>query len=246
MSLKAGAIKQAAGRFRRLDQIRGAAVLLMFVHHFCFDLQYLYDVDLGLGRAFFYPLHLLIVCIFIACSAFTAGLSKRQSKRGLWRQIAAAVLLCFLTSLLSLLSGQELYIFWNMLMLIALARLIIYLSQDLKRPLLASWLLSLGAILIASLMTKLYQNSALSQNYPLPAQADYLALWPWLLYFMAIYSWVYFHPPKKLARAENQSKLRFSPLAFLGRHALIFYFVHQGFFILCLEGFTRAKNYFSS
>ncbi len=212
-----------------LDRWRGFSCLLMLFHHLLYDLVFLFALELGLGESFFYTLHLITVMSFLAVSGATAALSERQSKRGLMRQILAALGLALLTSLVSLISGENLFIFWNLLMLLALARFHLYICRQLPERFYLPGI-ALGGMLWTAL-------AILSRPllWHLPPQIDYLSTWPWLLYFLGFYMLFYLLWRRTSWRQRMQQGRAKDPLAFLGRHALAFYFLHQPLLILILQ-----------
>ncbi|MDO5737974.1 MAG: heparan-alpha-glucosaminide N-acetyltransferase domain-containing protein [Eubacteriales bacterium] len=217
-----------AGRINWLDRVRGLACLLMLLHHGLYDTEFIFQKRLGLGPKFYYYLHILIVALFISSSALSASQARRQSPRGVKRQVLAATLLLLTTSAISVISDLNLYIFWNLLMVLALARLLLYLLKDLRDSQYELVVMITGILI--SLVSKYIADGSIEK---LPAQADYLSNWPWLFYFIVIYLLFRRFPLQALNIRQEAAR---DPLACLGRHALLFYFLHQPILLLLLKG----------
>ncbi len=298
--------KGGAFRLKGLDALRGLAVLLMLVHHTFYDLIYLFGIQTFFQTEWFYPLHIVIVGLFMVAAGLAAGIQDCPSKRGVVRQALAALLLTGVTVVAYLaIEGFPGYILWNVLHVLAVARILTYLLhgriqkkvlvEDAKlaargelyeiedeaygEPLsleeiesmdcgaavryceeteeakvlsakartqrhilqrehkLFLYLLAFGAFLVETLVrSRLFHRNG---GQPLPS-LDFLSVFPWLFLYLI----VYFHVKENdyvdsWAAWEQRHDLKIlNPLAFLGRHALVIYFVHQPVIWLVLKAVT--------
>lgn len=300
--------KGGAFRLKGLDAIRGLAVLLMLVHHFFYDLIYLFDVPTFFNKEWFFPLHIVIVILFMVAAGLAAGLQDCPSKRGVIRQALAALLLTGVTVVAYLaIEGFPGYILWNVLHILAVARILTYLlhgriqkkvlvedarlsaqgelyeveDEDYGTPLtleeietmdcaevvryidaddtdtpkvlsakartqrhmlfrehkLYLYLAAFGVFLLETLIRSrlFYMN-----NMQMLPTLDFLSAFPWLFLYLIVYFHVKENDYKDdwIAWEQSHNLNILNPLAFLGRHALVIYFIHQPIIWLILKAVT--------
>ena len=233
-------------RVFELDALRGLALFMMFLHHFIFDLRYIFGLDVFAWQESWWFIHLLrplFLNVFLMVSGISSSFSRSNTRRGL-RLLGVSVGITIISIALSRLSGSDFYVFFNVLHLLALGTLL-YAGLDspklqLKEPVLQAILLfaSIGIIYLGGLVTDL--NQMVSGSYltlPLgilpdtrPGMADYLPLLPWLGFFLAgtlIGRIVYPARETAFPQAPRTLLQATRPLEFLGRNSLVFYALHQ-------------------
>lgn len=219
-------------RVHWVDGIRGIAILLMIIFHFCYDLRYFGWVDWDVPNGpNWWPFRYLILSLFI----FTIGISltlahhpqvqwKKFNKR--LGQLAISALA---VTIMSFFLFPTAWIYFGILHFIATSSLIA--ACFIKTPKI-SLLLGLGILLF-------YNIGILSNEFPfswfdsfLPAHTeDYVPLFPWLgLALLGV----------AFGRLVNLQSLapyfQFLPkwLIWMGKHGLIIYLLHQPLFFALL------------
>ena len=237
-------------RVFELDTLRGLALFMMFLHHFIFDLRFIFGLDVFAWQESWWFLNLLrplFLNVFLVVSGISSSFSRNNTKRGL-RLLAVAAAFTVVSSILSVSLKEDLYVFFNVLHLLALGTLLYAALMSprlsLKPPAVQAILVLLIAIClyIGGLMPDL--NQLVTGNWltmPLgilppvrPGMADYLPVFPWLGFFLAgaltgqlLYSsgqTVFPNAPAPLLAVSR-------PFAFLGRNSLPFYAIHQPVFL---------------
>ncbi|MDD2458652.1 MAG: heparan-alpha-glucosaminide N-acetyltransferase domain-containing protein [Eubacteriales bacterium] len=233
-------------RVFELDALRGLALFMMFLHHFIFDLRYLFGLDVFAWQESWWFIQLLrplFLNVFLVVSGISSSFSRSNTRRGL-RLLGVSVGITIVSIVLSRLSGSDFYVFFNVLHLLALGTLLyaglVSPRLHLKEPVIQAILLfaSIVMVYLGGLMPDL--NQMFAGNYltlPLgilpdarPGMADYLPLLPWLGFFLVgsllgriVYparTTAFPHAPETLLKATR-------PLEFLGRNSLVFYALHQ-------------------
>jgi uncharacterized membrane protein len=229
----AGVVTSGAGRFERLDALRGLAMAWMALFHFAFDLNHFGWLA---GRHNFYsdPLWTVqracIVSLFLFCAGLSMALALHAGqpwpkfwKR--WAQIAACALL---VSLGSAWMFPKSWISFGVLHGMAVMLILARLAAPLKRGL---W--PLGALCVAAplFIQHPFFDTLATQWVGLvtrkPVTEDFVPVLPWLgvmLFGLASGQWLLQARPEGLGGALP-SALR--PLALLGRWPLSFYMLHQ-------------------
>ena len=218
-------------RIAAIDGLRGAALCLMIVYHFSFDLNWFgymradFDHD-----AFWLGFRGVIVSAFMLLVGLSLLLARRAgvTPRHFWRRIALIAFCAIVVSVASYLTFPQTFITFGILHCIALASVlawpatrfplaalaggivIVAIGNAVKHPLFdAPWLQWLG------MMTHK------------PPTEDYVPLLPWLGVVMigiALGHWLslqHFRPLRPLSRATPHW------LIWMGRHSLLIYMLHQ-------------------
>jgi len=211
-------------RIRWIDGLRGIAIVLMVIFHFCFDLRYFgyvsWDVPNG---SYWRPFRYLILTLFI----FTMGMSLSlvHGKGIRWRKfairLAQLVLSAALITLMSLYMFPDTWIYFGILHYLALASVVGLIFVPMP-------LVAFGAGLIIFL---LYGAGVIDQEWPFVYSEaltvdteDFVPLFPWLAVTLL-----------GVAVGAVASHIRLDRyllwlpdwVGFAGRHGLIIYLVHQ-------------------
>lgn len=233
-----------------LDETRGAAVISMVIFHLYFDLVYFYGVKLGtLIDTIFDWWQPFIAGTFIFVSGVAANYSGNNFKRG---ALCFFIGMCFTFATAIITPNAPIY--FGVLHLLGISMMIYgFIGKFTSR---IPWVI--GLILFALLyfltlnipdgymgftwlftidMPDFLYSAELffPLGFPSPsfASLDYVPLLPNLMLFMSGASLgVYF---KSGGASKGIYMVRFSGLAFLGRHALLIYILHQPVLIVILE-----------
>ena len=230
----------APNRLLAIDALRGVGLLLMIVYHFCFDLSWLRVVAIDFNHdPFWLTARDFIVTWFLLLVGVSLVLAQRaqQSTHAFWRRIALIAFCAVLVSAASYVTFPQTFITFGILHCIAAASV---LARPLVRwPLVA---LVLGAAIIAAgatldfpIFDARWLNWVGLMTHKPPTE-DYVPLFPWLgvvLVGIAAGAWT-----AGRDRPTLTSVGRIAPewLAWLGRHSLLVYMVHQP----VLVGILRA------
>jgi len=208
-----------------VDAVRGLAIVLMVIFHFCFDLRYFGCVDWNIPNGpNWRPFRYVILTLFISTVGVSLFLAhgkvirwKHFAKRFVWLLAAA---LCI--SIMSLYVFPNSWIYFGILHFIALASVIGLIF--LRVPIIACLI---GVSILVG-----YWVGVLPSYWPfhyistfLPANTeDYVPLFPWLGVALLAIGVAGLVP---IAKVDVPPVKPATWLAFLGRHGLIIYVVHQ-------------------
>lgn len=243
---------QTAKRIWELDFIRGVCVLLMIFDHFMFDLGFIFGdiwhsggIDGSLHALSMFAsnyywtsiLRTVVRTMVLASFIGLCGLSCSFSRSNLWRGLrllAVALLLSLVTWSMDKIMGQhEIYtIRFGILHMLAFSILI----YSLIRPLGRGTAMALGIMLVGLGIYFHYYPPAATGLIPGSLginsigffSADYFPLLPWCGYFLigaAIGSNLY--PERKSYFPQHGQEKMLKPFLFMGKHALLFYILHQ-------------------
>lgn len=232
--------KQA--RYALLDTLRGLAVLSMVIYHGSWNLVSLFGVSQPFMQGIVRTLwRQSICCTFILLAGFCFSLSRRHLKNSLILYAMSAVV-----TLVTCLFFPDNSIWFGILFLLgSCALLLAVLQKPLSHcspilGLLISFVvfvllyqvpdgsISFFGVPIAAVPQVLYHSVVLTPlGFPTADfySADYYPLIPWFFlylcgYFLSIYC-------KQCKKLPAFSSFRIRPLAFLGRHSLLIYMLHQ-------------------
>lgn len=248
-------------RFAAVDALRGVAIVWMTAFHFCFDLNYF-----GYWRQNFYadPLwtwqRTAIVSLFLFCAGLGQAIGTRQAQswQRFWRRWAQVAGCALLVTAGSYWMFPKSFIYFGVLHGIAVMLIVVRLLAPWGRrhPI---FLCLLGALAIAAKFIAAYVMAATALSpfaeifngralnwlgliTRLPITEDYVPIFPWLgvmLWGLACGQWLLARRPRRLAMAVPP---RATWLAWMGRHSLPWYMLHQLVLLgaLALIGWTRA------
>ena len=225
-----------------IDALRGVAILLMVLYHFCFDLSHFRLADFDFyNDPFWLNFRTLILSMFLLLVGVSLVLASRKTlnTRRYLNRLALLLGSAMLVTVSTWWMFGDRFVFFGVLHFIALASVLGLLFLR------AGWLnLVLGIVLIV--IGSSYQSSWfdvpgwrwIGLMTHKPATEDYVPLLPWfgvVLLGLFLGPWLY-----RLAQ-RWQGMHRFRPvqwLAFSGRHSLLIYLLHQPVLIGLLSLFT--------
>jgi uncharacterized membrane protein len=220
----------ATGRVAGLDALRGGALCAMIVYHFCFDLRHY-----GVLRADFehdalwLAARTAILSSFLLLAGVSLVLADRARRPGaaFWRHVGTIAGCALVVSAASYAIFPQSYIWFGVLHAIAV-------SLVLARPLRGSAALALAAGLVVvvagiAVASPAFDSRALGWlgfMTAKPQTEDYVPLFPWAgVLFVGVAA------GHALSRSDFRilAPLARPPrwLAWLGRHSLLVYMVHQ-------------------
>ena len=221
-----------------LDVSRGFAILLMFVYHFCYDLDYYGYIQQNFTQdEFWINFRLIIVTLFLLVMGISLylscyrGLSTKRFKQRLY-------LLVFYASLVSISSWimyPKAMIFFGILHFIILASVLGLLFIRLGK---ANLVIGLLLIIVSQLISHTFFDQAYMQWFglmtKLPVTVDYVPFLPWFgvvligMYFGQILSQ---QPGKSYLKKWQATNQISKTLALGGRYSLHIYMLHQPLFL---------------
>lgn len=214
-------------RIGLLDAVRGLAVLVMVLYHFLFDLVAFFGAPARLfDNLFLDVVHYTFAGVFIALAGLSSRLSRSNLRRGL-KLALVALGISLVTWLL------KMPVLFGILHFLAVSTLLYGLSHRVweRLPELFAPLLYLALAVVSMLLTQSLNPVQAGWLWPLGFysrdffSSDYFPLLPWFFIFL-LGTWL-----GKLVREGRLPPwfytLRLRPLAFVGRHALLIYVLHQ-------------------
>ncbi len=234
-----------ASHYGYIDYLRGIALLLMFVYHFSFDLNYYQFIDANFyNDPFWIYFRILIVSLFLWLVGVSLWLASDKgftlfhfSKRLGWLIAAAA-----LVSYSSYLTFPGSYIYFGILHFIIIASLVGLLFVRLYY---SNLLLGILLIIIGTTVSFPAFNHDTLQWFGLmthkPVTEDYVPFLPWFgVVLLGLFSGRFIFKQRHLmfiSRWREKTKLQAS-IACMGRHSLLIYLLHQPLFMGILFVFS--------
>jgi uncharacterized membrane protein len=208
-----------------VDALRGFAIVLMIIFHFCYDVRYFGWVDWNIPNGSnWWALRYLIISLF----TFTVGLSLALAHQRQFRQktfikrLAQLLLGAACVTLMSLFIFPSAWIYFGILHFIVVGSLISVMFV--KIPKLA---LALGCAVLVGFWTSLLKSDWPFEFFYqlLPRYTeDLVPLFPWLGVMLIGMGLGGLLPINKYDVPKNSIT---KPLAIMGRHGLIIYLIHQ-------------------
>ncbi len=220
-------MKSSRVRIWELDFLRGAAILLMVIFHFIYDLNAFYQVPIQYDQGLVYYIGKAAATLFIIIAGISSSLSRSNIKRGI-----KLLLWGMLITLATAITVPESNIIFGILHFLG-ASILLYPLFKQQKPVL---LLFEGTVIILAGIA--LDNITLSSNWlaplGLPAEnfvsADYYPLIPWFGLFLYGVAWgkILYHDKKSLFYFRP----RYGLLSTLGKHSLLIYLIHQPVLLL--------------
>lgn len=232
--------KAPAGRYALLDELRGLDLISMMLFHVCWDLVFLFDMNMGWYAGTPGRLWQQAICwVFILLSGFCAPFGRHMLRRGVTvfaaRALVTAVTLVFMPG------GRVIF---GVLTLLGSAMLLTDLLEKPLRRIPPAAGFAISAVLFALTRNvsagylgfgslRLWLPQALYANcvtayfgfYPWWFYStDYFALLPWLFLFWAGY---FLYGIVGRQRMEPLRRSVCPALGWMGRHSLLLYLLHQ-------------------
>lgn len=243
-------------RYVEIDAVRGIAVLMMILFHIVFDLSFFYgypfDIATGFWRYFAYStasLFLLIVGVSLVISHAREeerlagdprrhiGIAIKFLKRGV------GILACgFLVTIATWLYLGEGFVIFGILHLIGVSTILsLFFFHFRKANVVIGGMLVVAGILLADAGVSLPFWLLWLGTPPAPfTSVDYTPLVPWfgVVLIGSGLGELFYPGGKRSFGAPDLPALFISPVAFLGRHSLLVYLLHQPAILLLLQLMT--------
>lgn len=228
-----------------LDVYRGSAVMLMMIFHFCWDLRDFGFLTFSIHDPFWVYFRRVILLLFLSAvgwSSYLAHASTKQKQAPFWQRDAKLFCSAAGISLVTYFAVPDQWIYFGILHFIFIASLI-------TRPF-ARW--PVVSALTGAIILFLYQFtpwlnfpnafSLITHYIPLPSKTlDIVFPFPWLgvVLIGPVLGYLGWH------RCPTPNTLILSLLAYMGRHALPFYLLHQLVLYSSVALFKMALNHLS-
>jgi uncharacterized membrane protein len=234
-------------RFQWLDTLRGAALIAMASYHFMWDMADFDYLDAAFPSTGWPRLYArAIASTFLAMAGFSLVLAHGRGIRwpNFWKRFAIIAGAAALVTIATYFAIPQGFIFFGILHEIALASLMGLAFLRIPWPV----TIIVAAAMIAApnyLQSDLFNASWLwwvGLSTRTHNSFDYVPVLPWFGLFLlgmalaragAIQNWL-----RQNDRGITSRPQRKAPLAFLGRHSLVFYLVHQPTLISILYVFS--------
>lgn len=234
----ASAINNKRSRFEFIDFTRSIAILLMFVYHFCYDLDYFGFIDQNFDQDdFWINFRILIVSLFLGVMGISLylasyrGLNKKRFQQRLLLLVGYSALVTFSSWLMY----PEYYIYFGILHFITIASVLGLAFTRLGRL-----NLLLGVALI--ILPVVYEHPFFDHPWlhwvglmtRLPETVDYVPLLPWFgivligIYLGQLISQLPNTHPFLAWRAKNRAG---QIMVLGGKYSLHIYMLHQPIFL---------------
>ncbi len=243
---------EGQSRYWEIDLIRGIAILMMIVFHSLFDINFFsvfsIDVSHGFWRYFAYAtasLFLLIVGISLTISRakIPAQESMNRVIKKYLQRGAGIFLLGLLITLGTWIYLKEGFIVFGILHLIGISVMLSPLLFWLKKRAVLAGVLCIVAGYVLSSVNGPVWLLWLGVHPAAFWSVDYEPLFPWMgcvLIGMGLGEYLY-HDGLRQFAVPDVPAIIVQPLAFLGRHSLLIYLIHQPVIILLLAAVTGTK-----
>ena len=218
-------------RYALLDELRGLAIILMVIYHAFYSLGYV--LGSRAGRTLFAsmePVQPFIAGTFILLCGLCCRFSRSNLKRGL--KLAGAAALVTLATLAMTRFGVDEVIWFGVLHFLACAVLLFAMIQRPlgKIPALPQMIIFAALFFAWRFVPPLPRTSffplyALGFPSSKLSSSDYFPLLPWLFWFLAGAAIGIYGKQGRLPAWMETSRV--PPLAWLGRHSLLIYLLHQ-------------------
>lgn len=250
-------MEQPKQRVWLIDEVRGIAILLMVIYHFFYDIVVLYGVDIP---AFYSPAMNIIRDIFAGLFIFISGTACRFSRSNLKRGVqcfAFGMVMTYVTAAVM----PDMPILFGILHLLGVCMILFaFIERFLdKIPL---WVGISACVFLFGLTCgmkdgflglpgvfelphlQIFRESGLFFPFGITGDgfvsSDYFPLLPWIFVFLA---GTFFGIPVKFGKMPGFFyRKHLPPLAFVGRHTLWIYLLHQPVLMaICVVVFSLIR-----
>lgn len=237
-----------------LDLLRGFAIFMMILHHFAFDLRFIFQYNVfgfidGTCNWFWAFLHPFFILIFVMISGICCQFSRNNFKRALkLGLIAIAFSVVTITADHFLMLGCAIY--FNVLHLLTLATLLFAIfdaieqkktgSRDSRQGTMVLFLIVAAFFLLQHALpfyqfTLPYKWSFILGLEPdpkviMPVMGDEMPIIPWVgVFFVGVLigRFVYQSKETLFPNAPKAFLTATRPLEWIGKHSLLVYLIHQ-------------------
>ena len=211
-----------------LDGIRGFAIILMIIFHFCYDLTLFELASIPIySTTRWIAFRYAIVTLFLATVGASLYIHHQRgiNWRTYWRRILLLVFSSLIITLVTWITLKEEYVFFGILHLITLASLLglIFLHFF--------WINLVGGIAILWIGFH-YSNEAFNDPWLVwmgmltqaTGSSDFTPIFPW---FGAVLVGMFIAQLLGNSLYNGTRRQILAPLAFMGRHSLVIYLLHQ-------------------
>ena len=242
----------AALRYQEIDMLRGIAILMMILFHTLLDLNFFMIFPVEISGGFWRYFAFATASLFLLIVGISLTLSRTRAKRvisghALVQKFVYRGTGIFLLGLLvtagTWLYVREGFIVFGILHLIGVSIVISPLFFRFKKLNAVLGLLFIAVGIFFSTITGPIWLLPLGIHPAWFYSLDYEPLFPWfgvVLIGMGLGEYLYPENVRRFALPQIPSVFM-QPLAFLGRHSLMIYLVHQPVIILLLAALTGVK-----
>lgn len=225
-----------------IDEVRGLSIILMVIYHFFYDLVVIFNVHIALFYTdFIYSLVMLFAGTFIFISGASSVFSKNNLKRG-----AICFVFGIIITIVTMFAVPGQLDLFGILHMLGICMMLFPVIERLTEKVPSKIGLMLFALIFLFLFNvpngyiglfgiKVFDIPAVfySQSFLFPvglpgigfSSSDYFPLVPWL--FLFVCGSFFGRLAKERCFSESFYRSRVKPLAFVGRHTMIIYLLHQ-------------------
>ena len=237
-------------RYRKLDAIRGIALLNMIAYHAVWDLVYLYGFQWDWYQSKAGYIWQQGICwTFIFLSGFCLSLGKHPVKRGMIVFGGGAVI-----TIVTLLFMPQNRVVFGVLTLIGSCMMIVGVLDKWLKKWSPTWGLLVSALLFLVTrnvnegwlgfeafrlceVPKAFYGNIITTYLGFPKKdfysTDYFSIIPWLFLFLSGY--FLFRIVERLGMLRALEKSSLMPIEWIGKHSFIIYMLHQPIIYVTLE-----------